>query len=195
VGRNVLHFLGLFEPTSLQPAAGRICFSAGVCLQHCTTYWLVFIAPKLQSLPYDCPILLGTPPPHPPKLAPNFSPTASLQVHLTYVNPSTVVVSWATGAGTTVDGPLAVGNVNNTYGQYSTVDTKPDTNKYPVRYGTAAADLSMTAYGDQTTYDQIYTGAMSPPFGLDETPSPGHSPQAALCLSPCTVSGGGAGSR
>lgn len=80
------------------------------------------------------------------------------QVHLTYVNSTSVVVSWATGNGTSVNGPLSAVNVNNTYGPLSTVNVTPDTNKYPVSYGTAAAALSKTAYGEERTYTQIYTG-------------------------------------
>ena len=78
---------------------------------------------------------------------------------MTYVNPASVVVSWATGQGNFTNVPLSLSNLNNTYGQYSTVDVKPDTsNKYPVKYGTSATALSTTASGETRTYAQLYTG-------------------------------------
>ena len=81
---------------------------------------------------------------------------------MTYVSSASVVVSWATGQGNFTNGPLSVGTVNNTYGQYSTVDVKSDSSsKYPVKYGTSATNLNGTAYGEQRTYAQIYTGTVS----------------------------------
>lgn len=85
----------------------------------------------------------------------------ALQVHLTYVNASSVVVSWATGNGTFVNGPLSVGNVTNPYGPYSTVNVTSDSNgSFPVSFGRSSTSLNNTATGQETTYAQIYTGVV-----------------------------------
>lgn len=85
-----------------------------------------------------------------------------LQIHITYVNGSSVVVSWATGNGTVVNGPMSAANVTNTYGALSTNNVTTDTtNAYPVYYGTSATMLNMSVAGTETTYSQIYTGKLA----------------------------------
>lgn len=86
-------------------------------------------------------------------------------MHLTYVNASTVVVSWATGNGTFTNGALSAGNVINPYGPYSTVNITADTAKaFVVSYGTDRTSLNNTATGLETTYAQIYTGKLLSPL-------------------------------
>ena len=80
-------------------------------------------------------------------------------MHLTYINGTSVTVSWATGNGTFTNGPLEAGNVTNPYGPLSTVNISTDSSKaFPVTYGTDPAALNGTATGTLVSYRQIYTG-------------------------------------
>jgi hypothetical protein len=67
------------------------------------------------------------------------------QVHLTYINASTIVVSWATGEGLIVAGPP-----NTTYANSLAAASL-------VQFGTSAQALTMNATGFTTNYTQIYT--------------------------------------
>ena len=82
-----------------------------------------------------------------------------LQVHLTYVNSSSVAVSWATGNGTDVTSPITLGAVSNPYGNLSTVNITEGAS-YPVAYGTSSSSLTSNATGSLITYAQIYTGTV-----------------------------------
>ena len=79
-------------------------------------------------------------------------------MHLTYVNSTSVAVSWATGNATAVASPITLGAVSNPYGNLSTVNITEGAS-YPVAYGTSSSSLTSKATGTLITYAQIYTGA------------------------------------
>lgn len=81
-------------------------------------------------------------------------------MHLTYLNASAVIISWATGQTDIVNGPLAARNTSvSPYGPLSTVDVAGDSvGAFPVLYGLVDTELDQRAYGYISTYAQIYTG-------------------------------------